>query len=552
MVSTSLPNQPTEPIVKENFSVRRAKAGNAQEFSKLFDSFFDAVYRYVYFLTMDDIAAEKVTSRVFILAWQRFDQYSRHQLFLVWLYGIAREQAGEYYKTHSKPITPKFNIVLPTTSDDSDLVTNSRALNQGIRNIMSMQTVRGALQFLSEEQQQVLLLKFMDRMSLSQLAHLLSKRESAIPDLLILALQNLHQQMEKVEAEAVPWEILSDCLDRLEENPTHLEECLAAHPEHAPLIRPLLQTAQNVSLGHAVTAPVEYRARTREYLVQYIHFNPRVQPVYNKALTARLAVAMLTLMLGVFITGTVHAQSVLPGDNFYTWKRTSEMIWRAVSPNPVSVDIAIANRRAMEWIALAHNPKLSANAKGEYLAALDHVLVVQSQNPQASVLIVPALQTQISMLEQAGMPTPEVHHYLDVALAAAPVAVATPTKTAVPTHVVVTATRTRPMPTATSVPPTHIPSATPTNVPTFTSTPVPTFTPTDVPTSTPTDEPTATPTEIPPTPTREPTSTPTEEPPTPTEVPPTPTDIPSTPTDVPNVEPTAWPTDLPPLNIPDP
>jgi hypothetical protein len=227
-----------------------------------------------------------------------------------------------------------------------------------------------------------------------------------------------------------------------------------------------------------------------------------------------MAMTLATLVVALLVTGTVHAQSALPGDTYYDWKRTSELAWRALAFDPVAADIILAERRLNEWIAVANDPALSTTAMNSYQDALSKLK--STDDVETLTLVMPVLQLQQQTLNDAGLSTSVLDDYL--------IEVGNILSVNVPAQI----TPTENAPTAIEVPPEIIPTAAeipPADVP-----------PTDVP---PTDVP---PTEVPPT-----EVPPTEVPPTevpPTDVPPTdvpPTDVP--PTDVP-------PTDIPPTDVP--
>jgi hypothetical protein len=54
---------------------------------------------------------------------------------------------------------------------------------------------------------------------------------------------------------------------------------------------------------------------------------------------------------------------------FHGWKLASEQAWRMVSSDPVGTDIAIAERRLDELIAVQHDPLLQSAALNAYLEA---------------------------------------------------------------------------------------------------------------------------------------------------------------------------------------
>jgi hypothetical protein len=71
--------------------------------------------------------------------------------------------------------------------------------------------------------------------------------------------------------------------------------------------------------------------------------------------------------LTLLAAGTAYAQGAFPGDSFYQWKLASERAWRAISPDPLGTDIAIANRRIDEMNMFANDPTRWAQALAGYL-----------------------------------------------------------------------------------------------------------------------------------------------------------------------------------------
>ena len=271
-----------------------------------------------------------------------------------------------------------------------------------------------------------------------------------------------------------------------------------------------------------------FRSYTRDALLHHIYLHPRQQQSWLGAMPyyQRAFIVFIVFMVASFTTGTVRAQSALPGDSLYNWKIASEEAWAVLSLDPVATNITLTNRRINEWIAVANDPARSYIAMRKYIEAVARLKSFESI--ESLVRILPAIESQHAMLDNAGLITPEVEGFLAVtieSISAQTISFITPTATATVTATKFVPTRTpTDLPTATS---TKVPTFTPTNVPT--STPVPTLTPTDVPTATPTDIPTFTPT-----PTDVPTDVPTE---TPTEAPTgIPTDTPE-PASTPTVEP---------------
>jgi len=164
--------------------------------------------------------------------------------------------------------------------------------------------------------------------------------------------------------------IVEECLDDLEQGVSNVDECLARHPNYAPQLEPILLTAARLEQGRAVQPSAAFKARARVKLTQHMQAYPRKRAWFSFTwgrLATNLAIVVLTLFV---VTGTVYAQGALPGDTLYDWKLGTERIWRAITPDPVRTDIAIANRRIVEMNAVADDPFHKAEAWRGYQEVL--------------------------------------------------------------------------------------------------------------------------------------------------------------------------------------
>ena len=527
MINASYSNRLIEMFPEEFRLIHQAKSGDANAFVELYDAYVERVYRYIYFLAPNNGIAEGLTFQVFLKAWEHLDRYQIFgSSFIVWLCSVAQNQVIAYYRTHKNVAAPdnEFTLALKGGSFKQEF-----------------QVIRDNLRFLTGEQQQVLVLKFVVGMSIKDIARAIKMSEDNVRILQMQALQVFTEHSKKTELgiDLKGFQrILDECLKKLFSDYVFtVDECLLLYPEYTTQLSSLLETALLLNLGRDVGPLPAFTAYTRSAVTQFIQSHPRQRRI-AMPLIQRTTLTFAVLVAVLLFTGTAQAQSALPGDSLYTWKRASEQAWRAISPDPVATDIVLAERRLNEWIAVAKDPSRSGGAKTAYLEALTK-LRFRNNDVSTLTVIVPALQSQQLALNNAGLVAPELDTYLIVAAANLPddvIIQGVPTKTLpIATHIPPTVTQIPP--TATDVPPTA------TDVPP-TATQIPP-TATDVPPTATQIPPTAT--DVPPTATEIP-PTATDVPPTATEIPPTATDVPPTATDVPptatHIPPTA--TDIPP------
>jgi hypothetical protein len=204
-------------------------------------------------------------------------------------------------------------------------------------------------------------------------------------------------------------QILAESLDQIADGACNVDECLARHPEHAPQLKPLLQTAARMQRGgHAVKPSSDFRVRARAGLTSHMLAHPR--HVRVKSASLRFAVSLAILALALVTTGTAFAQNALPGESLYGWKRTSEKVWQAVSIDPVGTDLALSQRRALELTRVMQDPDRSLRATTDYQETLKRL--ESRGGAAAQTRIYPALKGQQEMFKSSGLSMPDLDDYL--------------------------------------------------------------------------------------------------------------------------------------------
>ena len=165
--------------------IDRARSGDRAAFAELYDAHCDAVYRYVLYRVREPSDAEDLTSEVFTRAFANIHRYRwQGKSFLAWLYTIARNA-----------VTDRRRRERPTVDlDDAYGVAEDgpTAHDRAVRG-EQVDALRGAVKHLTTEQQEVLVLRFVENMSSRQVAKVLGKNEGAIRALQFRALGRLRK-----------------------------------------------------------------------------------------------------------------------------------------------------------------------------------------------------------------------------------------------------------------------------------------------------------------------------------------------------------------------
>jgi len=159
-------------------------------FKPLYEKYFKPVFVFTFHRVGDKAVAGDITSQVFLKAWSNLDRFSFNRTpYLAWLYTIAHNAVIDHYRT--RKVTAALDDVQLSQQDHAEVVENEIDLSA------EMKLVKRALQGLTDDQQKVLTLKFIDGMSNHEIARHLGKREGAIRALQMRGLQALAKQLEE-------------------------------------------------------------------------------------------------------------------------------------------------------------------------------------------------------------------------------------------------------------------------------------------------------------------------------------------------------------------
>ncbi len=175
---------------REQELIQRAQRGDSQAFAELYDAYVDNIYRYIFFRVSVAEAAEDLTADVFMHALEGLAGYQdRSTPLLAWLYRIAHARLVDYYR-RTQRAGPRESI------EDIDLGTEDD-LDGSLMSLHQSDQLQAALRTLTEEQRQVIILRFVEGYSLEKTAEVLGKTTGAIKSMQLRALNALSRALER-------------------------------------------------------------------------------------------------------------------------------------------------------------------------------------------------------------------------------------------------------------------------------------------------------------------------------------------------------------------
>ena len=144
-----------------------------RRFAQLYERYFDRVYAFALTRTGHRTAAEDVTAETFRLAFENLSRFEwRGVPFSAWLFRIAHNLAMDHFRA-SRRLQPEEEVPEPVGEEEPSA--EAAAMQS-----LGRQSMLELIEDLSQDQKQVLTLKFVFNLKNAEVATILGKTEGAI------------------------------------------------------------------------------------------------------------------------------------------------------------------------------------------------------------------------------------------------------------------------------------------------------------------------------------------------------------------------------------
>ena len=169
-----------ETEAAEVLLVQKAVNRDPDAFGRIYDMYVDRIYRHIYYRVGNVADAEDLTQQVFLKAWQAIDRYKKTASpFLAWLMTISHNLVIDFYRTKKDKIYLDAEVTADAPTSSPERVAETR---------FDQQQLRRAILQLHGDQQQVIMMRFVEGFEFKEIASLLGKSEGAIRVILHRAL----------------------------------------------------------------------------------------------------------------------------------------------------------------------------------------------------------------------------------------------------------------------------------------------------------------------------------------------------------------------------
>mgnify|MGYP001765939670 CR=1 FL=1 len=177
-------------ILDDRELIECAQHGDREAMAALYDRYHPLVYNFIFYRVGDQQTAEDLTAEVFMRMIARLPTFviQGHPL-LAWLYTIARNLVTDHYRNNNQGASMAI---------EEDLIAGEIGQPAALTDArLAQECLQRALRYLTEEQRQMVVLKYIEDREIVDVAIIMERNERAVRSIQHRALAALHRAIEK-------------------------------------------------------------------------------------------------------------------------------------------------------------------------------------------------------------------------------------------------------------------------------------------------------------------------------------------------------------------
>ncbi|MEK7542502.1 MAG: sigma-70 family RNA polymerase sigma factor [Patescibacteria group bacterium] len=159
----------------------------SEQFGEIYDQYIGKIYRFIILKVESQEVAEDLCSEVFLRVFGEFQKNSIENI-QAFLYQVARYTIADYYRKRA-------SMKVVSIEEAGELVEETSSLFEEVMMSVQIEEVRKALGHLRDEYQNLIIWRYLDELSIQEIAQIMGKTEGSVRVGIHRALGALKSQM---------------------------------------------------------------------------------------------------------------------------------------------------------------------------------------------------------------------------------------------------------------------------------------------------------------------------------------------------------------------
>tara|TARA_B100001964_G_C13967511_1_gene480415 strand:+ start:47 stop:586 length:540 start_codon:yes stop_codon:yes gene_type:complete len=173
--------------LQEKVAFLKLKSGNTEAYGYFYDKYVKKVYSFILFKVSDKEIAQDLTQDVFLRTWQHIVDKKELKSFQAFIFSVSRNIVIDHYRQSKKQTIDIDNI--PEIED------KNVNINESLDKSIDLSKLLNNIYTLKSEYQEVLLLYYVQDLSISDIAEILQKKKNNVRVIIHRAINKLKEKM---------------------------------------------------------------------------------------------------------------------------------------------------------------------------------------------------------------------------------------------------------------------------------------------------------------------------------------------------------------------
>lgn len=174
--------------------------GDPAAVDELYRTYFDRVYSLVYYqVDRDQAAAEDIVQETFLAALHSAKQFKGRSKVYTWLCSIAYHKVADYYRRQAREHRHR-NSAIDVDSIDTNGSPGTHGVSPNPTEAAENRSlIESAMSTLPPDYRQVLLLKYVDELSVVEISQIMRRSQKSVEGLLSRARKTMQDNMSRID-----------------------------------------------------------------------------------------------------------------------------------------------------------------------------------------------------------------------------------------------------------------------------------------------------------------------------------------------------------------